>query len=135
MSVLMAVHNEERHIRQAVESILGQTFTDFEFLVLDDGSSDRTREILQSYAGDPRLHLLTQANAGLTRSLNRCLSLACGRYIARMDGNDVSLPHRLEAQADFLDRHPGVGLLGAYYINIDEKGASLKLYRYPTEDA
>ncbi|MBI4536550.1 MAG: glycosyltransferase [candidate division NC10 bacterium] len=131
VSVIMPVYNEERYVRQAVDSILRQTFTDFEFIILDDGSTDGTPDILRSYA-DPRIRVFSQPNAGLSPSLNRCLSLASARYLARMDGNDVSDPERLRTQVEFLDGHPEVGLLGAYYENIDDGGRTVKRYTYPT---
>ena len=134
VSVIMPVYNEETHVRQAVDSILQQTLTDFELIILDDGSNDRTPEILRSYS-DSRILLISQPNAGLTRSLNRCLALASGRYLARMDGDDVSYPERLRTQADFLDDHPEVGLLGAYTEMLDERGKVLRLCTYPTEDS
>lgn len=133
VSVLMAAYNEEKHIRQAVESILCQTLTDFEFIIVDDGSTDSTAHILRSYA-DPRIRLLSQPNSGLVASLNRCLALATGRYLARMDANDLSYPGRLQAQVDFLEAHGDVGLLGASYVNIDDHGTAVKLYTYPTDD-
>jgi hypothetical protein len=134
VSIIMPVYNEERYVRQAVDSVLQQTLADFEFVILDDGSTDRTPEILRTYT-DPRIRLISQPNVGLTRSLNRCLSMATGHFVARMDGNDVSHPDRLQAQVDFLDTHAEVGLLGAYYVNIDDGGTVVKVYTYPTNDS
>ncbi|HWT81645.1 MAG TPA: glycosyltransferase, partial [Candidatus Methylomirabilis sp.] len=133
VSIIMPVYNEERYVRQAVDSILQQTVSDFEFVILDDGSTDRTLEILQSYR-DPRIRLVTQANSGLTASLNRCLPLVSGQYIARMDGNDISHPDRLESQADFLDSHPQIGLLGAAFLQVNQEGVAVKVYTYPIAD-
>jgi len=110
VSVAMAVYNGERYLRQAVDSVLAQTFCDFEFLIVDDGSTDSTPEILAGY-GDRRVVVISNSqNVGLTRSLNRCLERARGEYVARMDADDVSMPTRLEKQAAYLDRHPAVGL-------------------------
>ena len=96
VSVLMSVYNGERYLREAVESILNQTFTDFEFIIIDDGSTDSSRAILASF-DDPRIVLLqNETNIGLTRSLNEGLSLARGKYIARQDADDASLLERLE---------------------------------------
>jgi glycosyltransferase involved in cell wall biosynthesis len=133
VSVLMAAYNAEKHIRQAVDSILCQTLTDFEFVIVDDGSTDQTPFILRSYA-DPRIRLFSQPHSGLVASLNRCLSLAAGQYLARMDADDASCPSRLEAQHAFLESHPEIGLLGACCLQMDESGAPVKLYTYPTED-
>lgn len=122
VSVVMAVHNGAPYLREAVESILAQTFTEFEFIIIDDGSTDATASILAEY-GDPRLRLVRNAaNIGLTRSLNKGLTLAQGKYIARMDADDVSLPERLAIQVAHLDAHPDVGLLGTGYYLINEDG-------------
>ena len=95
-SVVMSVYNGEPFLRQAVASILHQTFTDFEFIVVDDGSTDGTAEILSSYArADSRLCVVTQENRGLIKSLNRATGMARGEYIARMDADDISMPKRL----------------------------------------
>ena len=111
VSVLMGVYNGERYLAQAIDSILGQSFTDFEFIIINDGSTDGTGEILHSYS-DPRIRVVEQSNVGLTRSLNRGISLARGEYIARMDDDDVSMPERLAKQVGFLDAYPEVGVLG-----------------------
>lgn len=133
VSVVMAAYNEEKHITGAIDSILRQTLTDFEFVVVDDGSTDSTVKILQSYT-DPRIRLVLQTHLGLTPSLNNGLSLARGHYIARMDGGDISYPERLQVQVDFLERNRHIGLVGAYCVQIDHKGTSIKLYRYKTND-
>ena len=125
VSVLMSVYNGERYLREAVESILNQTFTDFEFIIVDDGSTDRTSEILKSYA-DPRLITINQANKGVTQSLNKAIELARGEYIARMDADDISLPKRLQMQVEFLEKHPAtVGLVGTSVIHFDEDGKTI----------
>jgi len=113
VTVLMAVYNGEEHLREAIESILGQAFRDFEFLIIDDASTDSTREIILSRA-DPRIRLLkNETNLGLTKSLNIGLKAATGEYVARMDADDVSLPERLERQAAYLDGNPGDALVGS----------------------
>jgi len=122
VSVIMSVYNGERYLREAVESILNQTFTDFEFIIIDDSSTDSTRAILASY-DDPRLVFVrNEANIGLTRSLNKGLSLARGKYVARQDADDVSLPQRLEKQMSYVVQHPQVVLLGTWCQFIDEAG-------------
>jgi cellulose synthase/poly-beta-1,6-N-acetylglucosamine synthase-like glycosyltransferase len=123
VSVVMSVYNGERFLRQAVESILDQTLTDFEFIVVDDGSTDGTAEILSSYAeADPRLRIITQENRGLIQSLNRAIGAAQGEYMARMDADDISMPERLTVQVRWLDSHPQVAMLGTRYDEIDEHG-------------
>jgi len=133
VSVVMSVYNGERFLREAIDSILAQTFTDWEFIVVDDGSTDATPAILRSY-GD-RLCVHTQSNKGLTRALNIGLSLARGEYIARMDADDIAEPERLEMQVAYLDDHPQVGLVGTAYYEIDEQGNILRMVTMPLEDA
>jgi GT2 family glycosyltransferase len=131
VSVVMSVYNGERYLPEAVESILNQTLQDFEFIVIDDGSTDRTPDILRSY---PELEVVSQPNAGLTPSLNRGFRLAQGRYIARMDADDVALPTRFERQVAYLDAHPQVGLLGTAYYQIDDQGKILRQVVMPCSD-
>ncbi len=96
-----------------------QTFTDFEFIIIDDGSTDRTSEILSSYH-DPRLKIFHQDNMGLTKTLNKALGMAHGKYIARMDADDIAMPERFEKQVAFLDNRPEVGVLGTNGVFRDE---------------
>ncbi len=133
VSVLMAVHNGEKYLHQALDSILSQTYTDFEFIIVDDGSSDSTVPIVGGYAARDRRMVLVynEANIGLTRSLNRGLELAQGEYVARMDADDISLPGRLNAQVSFLDDHPEVAVLGTAAYLIDPSGVQGQLIRFP----
>jgi glycosyltransferase involved in cell wall biosynthesis len=122
VTVLMSVYNCKKYLREAIDSILGQTFEDFEFLIIDDGSTDSSAKIIRSYA-DPRIRLIqNEENIGLTRSLNKGLKLAKGEYIARMDADDISLPSRFEKQVKALDENEKLGLLGTRYVKIDNKG-------------
>lgn len=114
VSVIMAVCNGEDYIEKCVESILGQTFADFEFIIIDDGSTDSTPNLLNHY-NDPRLKILRQENQGLTRSLKTAAQIARGSFIARMDADDVSLPDRLEEQVRFMDAHPDYVLCGSRF--------------------
>lgn len=108
----MSVFNGEKHLRESVESILNQSFTDFEFLIIDDGSKDSTLEILHSY-DDSRIKIIRNSeNIGLTKSLNIGLELAKGEYIARMDADDICYPKRLEKQVRFLENNKNIGVLG-----------------------
>jgi glycosyltransferase involved in cell wall biosynthesis len=120
----MSVHNGERFLRDAVLSILGQTYQDFEFLIVDDASADTTPHILRELAiQDARIRILTnQTNLGLTKSLNLALKEARGKYIARMDADDVALRQRLEAQVTYLEMHSDIGVVGTGYEWIDEQG-------------
>lgn len=121
VSVIMSVYNGEKYLREAIDSILNQTFTDFEFIIINDGSTDGTREILESYS-DPRVRLFHQENIGLTRSLNRALKLARGEYIARQDADDISLAKRLETQLKYFDADPSLTLCASRFRVIDENG-------------
>ena len=118
----MPVYNGERYLREAIDSILNQTFKDFEFLIINDGSTDLSVEIIESYA-DKRISLAHNGqNLGLITTLNRGFDLACGEYIARMDCDDISLPDRLEKQVVFMDNHPEIGICGSWVSAIsDEK--------------
>lgn len=124
VSVLMPVYNGNRYLRESVDSILNQTFTDFEFLIVDDGSTDNTWEILREYADrDQRVKLFkNEDNIGLIKSLNKGLNLARGAYIARQDADDVSLPERFEKQATVLDKQPEVILASCDIEIIDSEG-------------
>jgi len=134
VSVLMAVYNGEIFLRDAVESILKQTYSNFEFLIINDGSTDSTVDIINSYK-DGRICLISnQANIGLTKSLNKGLSIARGEYIARQDDDDISHSRRLEKQVDYLEKHPNIALLGSQASVINEYGELQKapiFYKLP----
>jgi glycosyltransferase involved in cell wall biosynthesis len=135
VSVLMGVYNGERYVRDAIDSILGQTFPDFEFLVINDGSTDATRSIVSAYR-DPRIRLIdNETNIGLTRTLNRGMQLAKGAFVARQDADDVSEPERLGRQVAFMERHPELALLGSWYREISADGRVQRRLRLPTEQA
>jgi GT2 family glycosyltransferase len=123
ISVIMSVYNGERFLRPAIDSILAQTFGDFEFLILDDGSSDGSGALLQDYAAhDARIRLIQRENKGLIASLNELIAAARAPLLARMDADDVALPERFARQIDFLTAHPDCGVVGTQRINIDEAG-------------
>lgn len=120
ISVLMAVYNGQRFLKAAVESILAQSFEDFEFIIVDDGSTDRSPALLRRYADrDPRIRLVSLPHAGLTRSLNQGLAIARGELVARMDADDVARPQRFARQVAFLDAHPDIVLVGCAHELID----------------
>ena len=116
VTVVMAVYDEDEYLSIAIDSILKQTFEDFEFLIIDDGSTDRTPEIIERYAEqDGRIrYLANQTNKGLSASLNKGINRASGKYIARMDADDISLPRRFEKQIEYLDSNPDVHVVGSY---------------------
>jgi glycosyltransferase involved in cell wall biosynthesis len=127
VSVLMCVYNGENYLPDAIESILSQSFEDFEFVIVDDGSNKNTKDLLALYQ-DPRIVFITNPeNIGLTKSLNIGLSHCRGEYIARMDGDDISHPKRLEKQVLFLDEHSEIAVLGTQIRQIDEAGKNPRL--------
>ncbi len=133
VTVLMAVYNGERYLREAMESVLCQTFQDFQFLIINDGSTDKTRDLILSY-DNARITLVdNEHNVGQTRSLNRGLELAAGELIARQDADDVSEPERLAKQVAFLDRHLEVALLGTWYKEIDVHGSVIGKKKLPCD--
>ncbi|MEM8864346.1 MAG: glycosyltransferase [Planctomycetota bacterium] len=136
VSVIMAVYNGDRFLREAVDSVLAQTFTDFELVVVDDGSTDQSPAMLDSYAAsDERVVLLRQENQGLTKSLNTAIAAARGKYLARMDGDDICLPERFAKQVAFLDSHPEVALVGTGMHSIDASGDRLGTRRLESDHA
>jgi glycosyltransferase involved in cell wall biosynthesis len=132
ISVVMSVYNGEKYLREAVDSIINQTFTDFEFIIINDGSTDDTRAILESYTDD-RIVLLHQENIGLTKSLNKGLVLAKGKYFARQDADDISHPARFEKQVAYLEENPDCLVLGTWMDVIDEKGLKYNVFKYPVD--
>lgn len=131
VSVVMSVYNGEQYLNEAVESILNQSFSDFEFVIVDDGSTDSSLRILKSFAArDARIYLLERAeNRGLTICLNEGIRVASGDYIARMDADDVSLPQRLQEQVAFMDAHPDVGICGSWAELIGTHAG--QVWKYP----
>ncbi|MDQ1238384.1 MAG: hypothetical protein QG577_569, partial [Thermodesulfobacteriota bacterium] len=121
VTVLMSVFNGIEYLERAVESILNQSFRDFEFVIINDGSTQPVIPVIERYS-DARVVLINQENKGLTSSLNRGLSLARGDYIARMDSDDISLPNRLEIQWAAMESDPSLDLVGSFYEVIDRSG-------------
>lgn len=116
VSVLMPAYNAAEHIGEAIDSILAQTFVDFEFLIINDGSTDNTVDIINGY-DDPRIKLIhNDGNKGLIYSLNYGLKIAQGKYIARMDADDIAMDTRLEKQVSFLENNPDISILGTAFI-------------------
>ncbi|MBI5475596.1 MAG: glycosyltransferase [Ignavibacteriales bacterium] len=132
ISVVMPVYNGEKYLNQAIDSILDQSFTDFEFIIINDGSTDRTAEILQSYK-DPRIILINnQKNLGIIESLNKGFKKASGAFICRMDADDVSLSDRLTVQLNYMKSNPGIAIVGSNAILIDQNGNEISREIYPT---
>lgn len=124
VSVVMPVYNGERYLAEAIESVLRQTHGDFEFIIVNDGSTDRTGEIIEGYAArDGRIKVICQTNAGQAESLNRALAVASNEWVAVLDADDVCMPHRLETQLRVLQREPWIRVLGSHAVQIDQWGA------------
>jgi glycosyltransferase involved in cell wall biosynthesis len=131
ITVLMTVYNGEKYLREAIDSILNQTFTDFELLIINDGSTDNTPEILRSY-DDPRIEIVRNfENLGRPKSLNIGLGLAKGEYIAIMDADDISFPDRFTKEVNYLDNNPDVAMVGTGRENIDENGKLIDVFIPP----
>jgi glycosyltransferase involved in cell wall biosynthesis len=114
VSVVMAAYNSFPYVKNCVDSILNQSFNDFEFIIIDDGSTDGTGDYLQNRAKlDHRIHLIQQQNQGLTKSLNKGLKIAKGEFIARIDADDIAVSNRFEKQVNYLNQHQDVVLLGS----------------------
>ena len=135
VSVVMVVCNVERFLVEAIESILGQTYQEFEFIIVDFGSTDNSKSIILSYAArDSRVKLHFIPHCGLAEARNAGCFLAQGRYIAIMDADDISVPDRLSCEVDFMEKHRQVGLLGGATEWIDTTGKTLCMDSPPTED-
>ena len=133
VTVLMPVFNREEYLKEAIESILGQTYRDFEFIIIDDGSKDRSLEIIKSFKDERIKTLINQKNLGISASLNRGLEIARGAYVAGMHSDDISLPQRLEKQVRFMDRNPEIGVCGTWLEFFGERGGTLKHPSDPEE--
>ncbi|GAB4230629.1 MAG: hypothetical protein Tsb0034_02630 [Ekhidna sp.] len=121
VSVLMSCYNDARYVGEAIESVLSQSFDDFEFIIINDGSTDESESVIKSYF-DERIKYINQPNQGLSKALNKGLSLAKGEFIARLDSDDIAYPDRLEKQHQFLMLNPEYVLIGSAVENIDKDG-------------
>ncbi|MCS6815203.1 MAG: glycosyltransferase [Cyanobacteria bacterium] len=135
VSIVMAVYNAERYLGRAIDSILCQTFTDFELIVVNDGSTDGSLGILQAYAQqDDRIRVISREHRGIPATRNELLAQAQGEFIAVMDADDVMLPSRLANQVAFLRQHPDVVCVGGYYDMINGQDKFITHIVVPTED-
>ncbi len=137
VSVIMPAYNAEQYIGEAIESILHQTFRDFELIIIDDGSNDGTLHVIQSYAQrDKRIVVVSsEQNGGVGHARNLGLARARGELIALMDADDISLSHRLDAQVRFLRAHPKVGLVGGAILFVDAQKKPIAERRFRVDDA
>lgn len=132
VSVIMPVYNAERFLRESIESILNQSFSDFEFIIINDGSRDNSLNIIKEYAEkDSRIKIIDQENTGIVGALNNALKISKGEFIARMDADDISEKERLEKQYDFLQKEKAY-LCGTWAKIIDENGRETgQKFNYP----
>jgi glycosyltransferase involved in cell wall biosynthesis len=133
VSVIMAAYNAEKYIRDAIDSILAQTFGNFEFLIVNDGSTDSTKDILEQYH-DPRMRVIHQSNQGCVSARHLAISHAKGEYLAIMDADDIALPDRLKKTVAFLDEHPKIVLVGSAFIDKSENTGLETVIKPQTED-
>lgn len=133
VSVIMPVYNGAEYLRPAINSILNQTFKDFEFIIINDGSSDNTPEIINSYK-DPRIRAIHQENMGVARSLNNGIKLARGKYIRRHDADDESLPGHIESQVKFMEEHTDFDLISDQIAYMTDRGKRALKFVNPRED-
>jgi len=131
ISVIMPAYNAQQFLEESISSILKQTFTDFELLIGDDGSTDRTEEIIRSFRDERITVIRNEKNLGIVPTLNKLIEASRGEYIARQDSDDISLPSRLEKQVRFLDKHPETGLCGT---NMTWFGSKRKRLFMPLRD-
>jgi glycosyltransferase involved in cell wall biosynthesis len=132
VTVLMPVYNADRFVAETVDTILAQTFRDFEFLIINDGSTDRSLEVLRDYASrDPRIRLVSRANTGYVAALNEGLELNRSEFLARIDADDLADPRRLELQVERMREDPRLVALGSSASAIDEDGLPLGDYSVP----
>jgi glycosyltransferase involved in cell wall biosynthesis len=132
ISVIMPVFNGEKYLRDAIDSILAQSYKAFELIVIDDGSTDHTSEILNTYGNN--ILVIRQSNSGIELALNTGLNRSQGKYIARMDADDLALVDRFKKQVEFLEEHPDIGMIGSYANLLDADGNELGLLSEPTSD-
>jgi glycosyltransferase involved in cell wall biosynthesis len=135
VSIVMSVYNGDKYLCEAVESILSQTYKNIQFVIVNDGSTDRTGSILKKYAAsDTRVTLIEQENIGLSRSLNKAVRLSRGSLIARQDADDISMPNRLAMQSSAFYVNPGIDLVASGYYIIDADGDVILKRLLPSAD-
>jgi len=133
ISVLMPVYNAEKFLKEAIDSILNQTFKDFEFLIINDASTDNSKKIILSYK-DPRIRYFeNDKNLGVAKTLNKGLRLAKGKYIARMDADDISLSERFKKQVEFMEKSPLIAVCGAWLRLIGNENQNNEIWKSPSD--
>ncbi len=134
LSVVMPVFNSEKYLKQSVKSVLNQTYKDFEFIIINDGSTDKTLSIIKTFK-DSRIKIISnKKNLGVAKSLNLGLKKSKGEYVARFDGDDISFPDRFETQVNFLNKNKEYVLVGSQADLIDGKGNLIRKTSLPESD-
>lgn len=134
ISVILPVYNGEKYLKESIESILNQTYTNFEFIIIDDGSKDSSLEIIKEYEKeDERIVVVSRENKGLIATLNEGIEKAKGKYIARMDQDDISLPNRFEEQLKFLEKNPEIGVCGTW-VEVFGENRNPTIWKMPIQD-
>ncbi len=131
ITVLMPVYNAEKYLREAIESILEQTFTDFEFLIINDGSTDKSEDIILSYTDTRIRYVKNESNLKLVATLNKGFNLATGKYVVRTDADDLNYPDRIELQYSFMEQNPSIGLSGTGFEIFGENTSVSKVQYSP----
>jgi glycosyltransferase involved in cell wall biosynthesis len=133
LSVVMSVYNGESYLAEAIQSVLSQSINEFEFIIVDDGSTDSSAAIIHSFK-DPRIKIITQQNSGLSAALNRGIQAAQGKYISRMDADDICMPDRFARQLDSFLADSDLVMVGSNAMLIEEDGAEIGVTHLPLED-
>ncbi|MBK7430445.1 MAG: glycosyltransferase family 2 protein [Bacteroidetes bacterium] len=129
VSVIMPVYNTGKYLAAAIASVLGQTFSDFELIILNDGSTDDSETVVKNFT-DPRIiYLKNERNLGLIATLNTALSQCKGEFIARMDGDDICHSERLAAQLRFLNAHPEISVCGTFFYSLEKNQEQKNIFR------
>ena len=131
VSVVMPVYNGERYLKEAIESILNQTFRDFEFIIINDASTDKSEEIIKTFTDTRIIYIKNDKNLGQAESLNKGIRNARGLYVARMDQDDISLPERISVQSAYMEANREVAILGTWYQEIDENNNAIRRPIFP----
>jgi glycosyltransferase involved in cell wall biosynthesis len=132
LSVVMSMYNQELYVKESIESVLAQTYRDFELIIIDDGSTDTSEQVVATFS-DPRIRYITNnMNLGIVATSNRGLMLSRGKYIARLDSDDIAYPDRFQRQVEYLESTPDVGLVGSFFKTIETKP---RVVRPPTTHA
>ncbi|TKC55811.1 glycosyltransferase [Pedobacter hiemivivus] len=134
ISVVMPVYNASQFLNQAIDSILTQTYTDFEFIIINDGSTDNTDTIINSYTDNRIKYFINPVNLGIVETLNKGIDLARGKYLARMDADDIALPERFEKQYHLMEHNPQIAVCGSHAFNINDSGIKTGNNAFPIAD-